>query len=56
MFTAGCVTATAPSRVPALLAHPEFPTAAQMAPNFTEAALKAVADAEADAARARISR
>jgi len=37
------------TRVDDLLKHPEFRVAAQAAPLFTGAALKAVADAEADA-------
>lgn len=42
---AGCT--TPPGQVDRLLAHPEFPTAAQAAPGFTADALKTIADLEA---------
>lgn len=44
VLSIGCV--NRPSRVEALLKHPEFRTAAQYAPEFTTAVLKAVVDAE----------
>ena len=44
VLSIGCV--NRPSRVEALLKHPEFRTAAQFAPEFTTAVLKAVVDAE----------
>ncbi|MFM2124317.1 MAG: hypothetical protein RL328_768 [Acidobacteriota bacterium] len=44
VLSIGCV--NRPSRVEALLKHPEFRTAAQYAPEFTTAALKAIVDAE----------
>lgn len=46
----GCATVSRPpSQVDSLIAHPEFKYAAQAAPNFTTAALQALADAEARA-------
>lgn len=44
VLSIGCV--SRPSRVEALLKHPEFRAAAQYAPEFTTAVLKAVVDAE----------
>lgn len=44
----GCSTLSrGPSQVDRLLAHPEFPAAAQAAPDFTAAVLKTIADLEA---------
>ena len=42
LVLSGCAT----PRVNQLLLHPEFPAAAQFAPNFTSDALKALADYE----------
>jgi hypothetical protein len=47
LLAGGClISAPKPSRVDELLKHPQFIAAAQHAPHFTGAALKAVADAE----------
>jgi uncharacterized lipoprotein YajG len=42
---------TPPSRIPALRLHPEYRDAMMAAPDFTTAAMKALADAEAGEAR-----
>lgn len=44
-----CVGPKAPSQAERLLSHPEFPAAAQAAPNFTREVLHALVDAEARA-------
>lgn len=46
LIVSGCATRS-PSQIDRLIAHPEFQTAAQAAPDFTASALKTIADLEA---------
>lgn len=52
LCSAGCqLSSSRQSRVRELMEHEEYPIAQQLAPNFTEAVLHALVDAEARAAR-----